>query len=206
MFTTPRLIAIALCAALNFAVGSIVYLTKLPIYLDSIGTLLCAMLIYPDRIAAFVCAFAAAMLSTVITSLFINPFLIWFTLTEVAIALIAAFVVARGVAVFRERPLPMVKFAIRVIFPGILLGLVSAVVSAPVVAYVFGGVTGSGSAFLVAFFLKAGQHLMSAVLHSGLTAEPIDKSLQVLLAALLFRATPKDFIALVRARQQPAPI
>jgi energy-coupling factor transport system substrate-specific component len=94
---------------------------------------------------------------------------------------------------------------IRVILSGILLGLVSAIVSAPVVAYVFGGVTGSGSAFLVAFFLKAGQHLMSAVLHSGFTAEPIDKSLQVLLAALLFRATPKDFIALVRARPQPAP-
>ena len=61
MFTTPRIIAIALCAALNFAVGSIVYLTKLPIYLDSIGTILCAMLIYPDRTAAFVCAFVAAM-------------------------------------------------------------------------------------------------------------------------------------------------
>ena len=73
MFTTPRLIAIALCAALNFAVGSIVYLTKLPIYLDSIGTILCAMLIYPDRIAAFVCAFVAAMISTVITSLFSVP-------------------------------------------------------------------------------------------------------------------------------------
>jgi hypothetical protein len=58
----------------------------------------------------------------------------------------------------------------------------------------------------VAFFLKAGEHLMSAVLHSGLTAEPIDKSLQVLLAALLFRATPKDFIALVRSRHQPAAV
>jgi energy-coupling factor transport system substrate-specific component len=78
-------------------------------------------------------------------------------------------------------------------------------VSAPVVAYVFGGVTGSGSAFLVAFFLKAGQHLMAAVLHSGFTAEPIDKTLQVLLAALLYRATPKDFIDMVRARPQPAP-
>ena len=31
MLTTPRLIAIALCAALNFAVGSIVYLIKLPV-------------------------------------------------------------------------------------------------------------------------------------------------------------------------------
>jgi len=58
MFTTPRLVAIALCAALNFAIGNIVYLIKLPIYLDSIGTNPCArLLIVPDRTAAIVCAF-----------------------------------------------------------------------------------------------------------------------------------------------------
>ena len=34
MFTTPRLIVIALCAALNVAIGTVVYLVKLPIYLD----------------------------------------------------------------------------------------------------------------------------------------------------------------------------
>ena len=79
-----------------------------------------------------------------------------------------------------------------------ITGIVAAIVSAPVVAYLFGGVTGSGSAFLVAFFLKTGQQLMNAVLLSGLAADPIDKTLQVLIAALLFRATPADFIAMVR--------
>jgi energy-coupling factor transport system substrate-specific component len=204
MFTTPRLIAIALCAALNFAVGSIVYLIKLPIYLDSIGTILCALLIYPDRKAAFVCSFTAAMISTVITTMFINPFLIWFSGTEVVIALIAAFVIARADEVFRTRPVPVVPFTLRVVFYGVVTGVAAAVASAPVVAYLFGGVTGSGSAFLVAFFLKAGEHLMTAVLSSGLTADPIDKILQVLFAALLFRATPADFIAMVRARSLPA--
>jgi len=205
MFTTPRLIAIALCAALNFALGSVVFLVKLPIYLDSIGTILCALLIYPDRKAAFVCSFLAAMISTILTTIFINPFLIWFSGTELAIALMAALVIARSDDVFRARPLPVVKFGARVVFYGILTGVAAAVVSAPVVAYVFGGVTGSGSAFLVAFFLKAGEHLMTAVLHSGFTAEPIDKTLQVLLAALLYRATPADFIAMVRAQPVPAP-
>ena len=62
MFTTPRLVAIALCAALNFAIGNIVYLVKLPIYLDSIGTILCALLIFPDRLAAIACAFIAGFI------------------------------------------------------------------------------------------------------------------------------------------------
>src|SRR5262245_56224646 len=53
MLTTPLLIVIALCAALNFSIGTIVYLIKLPIYLDSIGTILCALLIGADRKLAF---------------------------------------------------------------------------------------------------------------------------------------------------------
>ena len=59
MFTTPRLIIIALGAALNVSIGTIVYLIKLPVYLDSIGTILVALLLAPDRTAAFLCAWAA---------------------------------------------------------------------------------------------------------------------------------------------------
>jgi energy-coupling factor transport system substrate-specific component len=86
---------------------------------------------------------------------------------------------------------------------GIATGVVAAIVSAPIVAYLFGGVTGSGSAFLVGMFLKAGQGLWNATLTSGLILDPIDKVLQVLIAALLFRATPGDFLAMVRS---PAPL
>ena len=199
MLTTPRLIVIALCAALNFSIGTIVYLIKLPIYLDSIGTILCALLLASDRKAAFVCAWLAATLGTIISALLINPFIPWFAGTDVAIALVSAFVTSRGVATFRARPLPTFAFAARVLAYGIVTGLIAAVVSAPVVAYLFGGVTGSGSALVVAVFLKAGQELLSASLSSGLMVEPIDKTLQVLLAVLLYRATPSDFIVMLQA-------
>ena len=96
MFTTPRLVAIALCAALNFAIGNIVYLIKLPIYLDSIGTILCALLIFPDRLAAIVCAFIAGFIGVILSGLVINPFLPWFTLTVLAIALVSALLTARA--------------------------------------------------------------------------------------------------------------
>src|SRR5262245_64590604 len=90
MLTTPRLIVIALCAALNFSIGTIVYLVKLPIYLDSIGTILCALLLASDRKVAFVCAWLAATVSTII-SVLINPFIPWFALTDMTIALVSAF-------------------------------------------------------------------------------------------------------------------
>jgi energy-coupling factor transport system substrate-specific component len=197
MFTTPRLVVIALCAALNFSIGSIVYLIKLPIYLDSIGTILCALLLAPDRKSSFVCALAAAWMSLIVSS-FVNPFLPWFAATDIAIAAVSALVTTRAAAIFRTHPTPTAAFAVGVVGCGILTGIAAALASAPVVVYLFGGVTGSGSAFVVAFFLKTGQQLMSAALLSGLAADPFDKVIQVLLAALLYRATPMAFIALLR--------
>jgi energy-coupling factor transport system substrate-specific component len=197
MFTTPRLVLIALCAALNVAVGSIVYLLKLPIYLDSIGIILCALLLASDRWAGFVCASIAGTISCVIIFLLVNPFFIWFEMTVLAIALISVLLTARFTGLFQARPLPHGKFVTIVLLCGVVTGVVSAIVSAPVVAYLFGGVTGSGSAFVVAFFLKTGQKLLDAAVLSGLTADPIDKILQVLFAALLYRATPADFIAML---------
>ena len=201
MFTTPRLVAIALCAALNFAIGNVVYLVKLPIYLDSIGTILCALLIFPDRIAAIVCAFIAGLIGIVLSGLVINPFLPWFAGTVLAIALVSALLTANATATFRARPLPVPAFAGKVVLYGIITGIAAAIVSAPVVVYLFGGVTGSGSTFVVAFFLKTGQQLMNSVLLTGVATEPIDKTLQVLLAALLYRATPQEFIAMLRPAQ-----
>jgi energy-coupling factor transport system substrate-specific component len=201
MFTTPRLVAIALCAALNFAIGNVVYLVKLPIYLDSIGTILCALLIFPDRLAAIACAFTAGFIGVVLSGLVINPFLPWFTFSVLAIALVSALLTARATGTFRAQPLAPVPFFGKVIVFGIITGIVSAIVSAPVVVYLFGGVTGSGSAFVIAFFLKTGQQLLNSALFAGLTTEPIDKTLQVLLAALLYRATPREFIAMLRPAQ-----
>src|SRR2546423_7853134 len=204
MFTTPRLVAIALCAALNFAIGNIVYLVKLPIYLDSIGTILCALLIFPDRFAAIACAFIAGFIGVILSGIIINPFLPWFTLTVLAIALVSALLTGLATETFRARPLVVSALVGKVIVCGVITGLVSAVVSASVVVYLFGGVTGSGSAFVVAFFLKTGQQLMNSALLSGIATEPIDKSLQVLLAALLYRATPAEFIAMLRPAQSSA--
>src|SRR5882757_6910417 len=194
MFTTPRLVAIALCAALNFAIGNIVYLVKLPIYLDSIGTILCALLIFPDRMAAIACAFTAGLIGVILSGLVINPFLPWFIFSVLTIALVSALLTGRATTTFRAQPLEPLPFFGKVIVYGIITGIASAIVSAPVVVYLFGGVTGSGSAFVVAFFLNS-------ALFAGLTTEPIDKTLQVLLAALLYRATPREFIAMLRPAQ-----
>src|SRR5690242_2732633 len=109
MFTTPRLILIALGAALNCAIGTVVYLLKLPVFLDSIGTILVALLLAPDRVAAFMCAWAAGWIGLAVSGL-INPFLPWFAMTDVAIALVAGFLVVGAAKTFRDRPLNSLPF------------------------------------------------------------------------------------------------
>ena len=48
-------------------------------------------------------------------------------------------------------------------------------ISAPIAAGVFGGVTASGTDFLVAAFRQAGADISAATLGQGLISDPIDK-------------------------------
>ena len=54
-------------------------------------------------------------------------------------------------------------------------GIIAALISAPIAAGVFGGVTGSGTDFLVAAFRQAGADIDAATLGQGLISDPIDK-------------------------------
>src|SRR3954463_2237667 len=204
MLTTPRLVAIAALRGTQFRDRQHRLSVKLPIFLDSIGTILCALLIFPDRLAAIACAFIAGFIAAILTGLVLNPFLPWFSLTVLAIAIVSALLTGLAAETFRTRPLPVIPFVAKITVCGLVTGIVSAIVSAPVVVYLFGGVTGSGSTFVVAFFLKTGQQLLKSALLSGFATEPIDKTLQVLLAALLYRATPREFIAMLRPAQSSA--
>ena len=112
-------------------------------------------------------------------------------------ALVSAFATATAAATFRARPLRPGPFFGRVVLYGVVTGIAAGIVSALIVAYVFSGITGSGSAAIVAFYLKLGFTLEAASLLAGLTVEPFDKTLQVLLAALLYHATPRDFLAML---------
>jgi energy-coupling factor transport system substrate-specific component len=68
------------------------------------------------------------------------------------------------------------------IISGLVVAVVAALCSAPVTAIVFGGVTASGSDLVTAFFRGTGRSLLQSVLISGLSSEPVDKTLVSLVA------------------------
>jgi hypothetical protein len=62
-----------------------------------------------------------------------------------------------------------------VVVAGLATGIIAALISAPISANLFSGVTGSGTDFLVAAFRQAGVEIGAATLGQGLISDPIDK-------------------------------
>ena len=82
-----------------------------------------------------------------------------------------------------------------VVAGGAICGVVSALLSAPIAARVFGGVTGSGTDLLVAAFQKAGSDLITAVTQQGLLSDPIDKTITFFVVFVLLQTLSRRFIA-----------
>jgi hypothetical protein len=108
----------------------------------------------------------------------------------IAIALVLA-LVALAIQLFVKRDLG-VAF---IVVCGAICGVISALISAPISAFVFGGVTGSGADILVAAFQQAGSSLIEAVFQQGLLQDPIDKTIEFIVAFLLLQTLSRRFTA-----------
>jgi hypothetical protein len=112
--------------------------------------------------------------------------LAWVIAGGIVLALIAL-----AVQLFVKRDLGVAYFVVG----GAICGVISALISAPISAFVFGGVTGSGADILVAAFQQAGSSLIQAVFQQGLLQDPIDKTIEFIVAFLLLQTLSRRFTA-----------
>ena len=82
-----------------------------------------------------------------------------------------------------------------VVVAGVFTGIVAALISAPIAAGVFGGVTASGTDFLVAAFRQAGADVYAATTGQGLISDPIDKVTTFFTVYLILSALANRFKA-----------
>lgn len=178
-FTTVTLVLIPVAIAINIVVGQLVVALKLPVYLDSIGTILVAVLAGP--------------LAGLVTGILANA--IW-TLTGLA-PFAAAFAIVAGIIGLMAGLFAQWGWFKRLglwLLGGLITGIVAALVSAPISAYLFGGVMGSGQDFLVAFFRATGANVLQAATLQGLLADPLDKVVTFFLVWATLRALPFRFL------------
>ncbi len=179
-FNTLTLVLIPVALAINVAVGQLVLALKVPLYLDSIGTVLVGALAGPW--AGAVTGFLSNVIWTATG---------WFP-QAIAWAGVAAVIGAMAGAFGRAAWLHRWGKAI---VAGLLTGIVAAVLSAPIAAYVFGGVTGSGTDILVAAFRTVGLDALGANMAQGVVSDPIDKMATYLIVFAVLRALPGRFLA-----------
>jgi energy-coupling factor transport system substrate-specific component len=112
-------------------------------------------------------------------------------LAYLALALVVGAVVGLFALLLIRRDLT----AAYVVVLGVFTGVVAALISAPIAAGVFGGVTASGTDFLVAAFRQAGLDVQAATTGQGLISDPIDKVTTFFTVYLILQAMANRFKA-----------
>ena len=178
--SSTALALIPIAIAINVALGQLVQsILKLPIYLDSIGTVLVGVLLGPLAGAI------TGLLANIIWGLTLAPSALPFAAVAAVIGLIAGYAGQYGAT---QTWWKMALF-------GVLTGIVAAAISAPIATYVFGGVTGAGTDVLVAMFQNLGASVLGASFAQGAVSDPLDKTITYLVVWAIISALPRRLLA-----------
>ena len=178
---------IALGAALNVSIGYLVSLLKLPLYLDSIGTVFIA------AICGWQYGLVVGLSSILVLAVTAIPTIIAYTGTAVVIAVLSAILVRFG----------FLKSLRATIAGGIIIGLATAAASAPVTTLVFGGVSIAGSDLITTLFKTSGFSLWQSVLLGKILIEPLDKLFTALICFSLVQSLPPRMLERLSGKQHP---
>lgn len=174
-FSTRVLVLMAIGIALNMALGQLVTMLKLPVYLDLLGTMLVALL----------CGPWIGGLTGLVTNL------LWGLLQGPTAAFFAPVAAVIGIAAGLLARAGLFRTPWGAAIAGAIIAVALAVVAVPIRIYLFGGVTGSGADFLTAYLTKVGQDLFSSVVVTVVTSNLADKIVTALLVWGIVRGLPQ---------------
>ncbi|AET65932.1 Protein of unknown function (DUF1393) [Desulfosporosinus orientis DSM 765] len=161
---------------INIIGGLVATTLKLPIFLDSIGTMLAAVTLGPWLGAL------TGLLSNVFQGLATDPISIPFALVNAVIGLVVGFLAKkRG---FTDYITPLLA--------GIILAFVAPIIGTPIAVYLFGGVTGGGVDILYSILLKSGNEIFASAFLARIPANLADKLLSAYLIMAIIRRLPQN--------------
>ena len=165
---------------LNIALGHLVqFVFQWPLFLDSIGTILVGALLGPLAGAA-----TGAISNLIWYAILGDQSILPYAITAAFIGWAAGYAVSLGgFERFRN-----------VVLSGLLVGLGAAMISAPITAYLFSGVTGSGTDYLVDHLSATGANILQAVTIQGFISDPLDKLISFIGAWLLWLPLRRYFL------------
>lgn len=174
-FTTQAWVLIPVGIAISVVAAFVVNAVRVPfLYMDALGVMLVALLVGPWAAAV------TGLFVNVAQGFVVNPTFWAYTPLQIAFGLAAGYMAMYGW--FRQ--------LWRVAVVGVVVAVISIVMGAPITVLAFGGVTGTGSDAVTAFFAGTGAEIWQAVVGQTLVVEPIDKILTAVLAAVIATRVP----------------
>jgi energy-coupling factor transport system substrate-specific component len=165
----------AVCIALNVGLNKVAVVLALPVFMDTVGTILSAAIVPP--IFSVLIGIVSNLLGGVIT----HPAIPFYAGTQVVIALMAIYAYRKG---WFDR-------LFTALIVGLAIGVVSAIVSAPITVILFGGITAPGATAINAILMATGQNIWAAVLSGTLIISSIDKVIAAAVVWLLLTRLPE---------------
>ena len=151
---------------INIGLGQIALSLKLPVFLDSIGTILVALLMGPWM------GMTAGFFSNVVWGILTLPVLAAFAPVAMVIGFTAGILARRGM--FSSLP--------RVLVSGVVITIALTLVATPILAYRFSGFTGAGADSIVAYLSAVERELVESVVWAVVGTNLIDKIISSLAA------------------------
>lgn len=162
-----------LAVAVNIVLGIATSALKLPLYLDTLGTVLTAILIGPLPGAI------VGALTNIITGFIYSVRDIPFLLVNVTVALIVGFVAKRF------------KFTyVTAFITGLILSIVCPLIGTPIGIAIYGGLTGTASDVIVMLLRSTGSSIFAASFIAKIGNNLVDKVGTCLLAVLIIKYLP----------------
>ncbi|GAB4287723.1 MAG: ECF transporter S component [Coriobacteriia bacterium] len=159
---------------INVIGGLLASSLKLPVFLDTIGTILSAAILGPWWGAL------TGGLTNIIMALQ-NPMDMWFAIVNIAVGLIVGFI--------------SVKFGFQkwlvVLIAGLIISVVAPIIGTTIATYVYGGLTGGGLDIFVGGLMKAGADVFTAAFIPRIGSNLVDKLLSVFVVMFVIMALPK---------------
>lgn len=154
-----KIIFMGLAIAINLVGGFIALTLKLPIYIDTIGTILVSILFGPISGAM------VGGLSSIFNAVTFDPISFYFMPVQIIVGL------STGMF-FKEQKFKGVKSIISIIVVTVLGSAAAAVIA----SFVFEGVTSSGSSILVAILKNSGMSIITSVFSTQIFTDLLDKA------------------------------
>ena len=177
--STAALVLIPVAIGINYIGKTIASLLHLPLWLDSIGTVLAAMLAGP------IVGSLSGVINNIIYGLTLDPVSFAYAITSLFIGLVVGILAYKG----------WISSISKVFMIGLVVVIVAAVVSTPINIIFWGGTTGNiwGDALYTGAIANGIPTWLASFLDELVVDIP-DKILTVLVSYLIFRGLPNSFV------------